>query len=741
MCALVNPYITEGPVSSPDLFVGRSDILGWLQDSLDAGVRVLAVCGPRRVGKSSVLSQPRHRLLGAYTVLWVPCRDLPAANLADLLFAMAERVAGDLREGYGKEFPPPQREAFSSDLSALAGPFWARVRQVTAGQVPILVLDDFESLVWRAKPDLVQAFLDYLQRLLERDPRLRLVFTAQSAGSLRALHPTLFGRLLWRGLGPLTRQEALRLIKEPVEGAVEYDYEALERILELSSRWPAYIQRLCRRLVDLLGGRGYVSRTDVDQAAEDLAREGFPEFEDLWARLTSEERIVVAAVGELRGTQGLATRQDLLRVLRGAGLDPPPQEVARVMDRLVEKEVLERLGALSCRFPVHLTRTWVQAQHPLARVLAEEKWPRALPERRPSRAAQSLVTLAVVAVVAFFAWRVWPREAPRPAPSPSPVAQATAVLPTATRGEVPSSVSPGASPETVLPTATPLALPPIPTRGYVFVRSLPAIAYMSRKGDGLWQIWAMTSDGKERFPITDGTTDDSAPVWSPDGNELLFVSRRDGNREIYRISLDAALAGQPPTNLTRNRADDWTPSWSPDGQFIAFSSMRDGDWDIYVMRADGSEVIQLTDDPAADISPDWSPDGQRIAFASKRSGNWDLYLMNRDGLEVVQITDHPASDLSPDWSPDGSRIAFETTRDGDAEIYVMWADGYELYNLTQDPTANDHWPSWSPDGSRIAFCSNREGDWEIYTLDIDGYQLVNLTQSRETQDQGPAWRP
>ncbi|MGQ9595096.1 MAG: AAA family ATPase [Anaerolineae bacterium] len=741
MSALANPYVTDGPVFGSDLFVGRSDVLAWLQDSLGAGLRVLAICGPRQVGKSSVLAQLRHRLLGAYTVLRVPCRDLPTANLADLLFAVAERVAADLREGYGKEFPPPQRETFTSDLSALAGPFWARVRQVTAGQVPVLVLDDFEALASKAKPALVQAFLDYLQRLLERDPRLRLAFSAHSPAQLRTLHPTLFGRLLWRGLGPLSRQEALRLIKEPVEGAVEYDYEALERILELSSRWPAYIQRLCRRLVGLTGGRGYVSQADVDHVAEDLAREGFSEFEDLWAHLAPEERIVMAAVGELRGTQGLATRQDLLRVLRGAGLDPPPQEVARAMDRLVEKEALERLGALSCRFPVHLMRTWVQTQHPLAQVLATENWPRALPQRGPSKVAQGLVTLAVVAVVVVFAWRVWPREAPPVAPPPSPGARATAALPTASQGEVPSPIPTQAPPEATLPTATPLTLPPIPTRGYVFVRSLPAIAYMSRKGEGPWQVWVMTSDGKERFPITDGTTDDSAPVWSPDGNELLFVSRRDGNREIYRISLDAALAGKPPTNLTRNRADDWTPSWSPDGQFIAFSSMRNGDWDIYLMRADGSEAVRLTDDPAPDISPDWSPDGQRIVFASKRSGNWDLYLMNRDGSGVVQLTDHPASDLSPDWSPDGSRIAFETTRDGDAEIYIMWADGAEMYNLTQDPTANDHWPSWSPDGSRIAFFSNREGNWEIYTLDMDGYQLVNLTQSPETQDQGPAWRP
>ena len=59
----------------------------------------------------------------------------------------------------------------------------------------------------------------------------------------------------------------------------------------------------------------------------------------------------------------------------------------------------------------------------------------------------------------------------------------------------------------------------------------------------------------------------------------MFVSTRDGNREIYTMNSD----GSNPTNISNNDAADYQPSWSPDGTKIAFSSDRDGNSEIYVM--------------------------------------------------------------------------------------------------------------------------------------------------------------
>jgi Tol biopolymer transport system component len=69
------------------------------------------------------------------------------------------------------------------------------------------------------------------------------------------------------------------------------------------------------------------------------------------------------------------------------------------------------------------------------------------------------------------------------------------------------------------------------------------------------------------------------------------------------------------------------------------------------MDADGSNLVQLTDNDAEDFFPAWSPDGTQIAFTSSRDGNLEIYVMGTDGSDPVNITNHPAADERPTWSP------------------------------------------------------------------------------------------
>jgi TolB protein len=87
---------------------------------------------------------------------------------------------------------------------------------------------------------------------------------------------------------------------------------------------------------------------------------------------------------------------------------------------------------------------------------------------------------------------------------------------------------------------------------------------------------------------SDGGT--QVPRWSPDGRRLLFVSRRNGNPEVYVVNAD----GGGQRRLTRNPADDRDPAWSPDGRKIAFISTRDGERAIYIMNADGTRQRSVT---------------------------------------------------------------------------------------------------------------------------------------------------
>ena len=238
--------------------------------------------------------------------------------------------------------------------------------------------------------------------------------------------------------------------------------------------------------------------------------------------------------------------------------------------------------------------------------------------------------------------------------------------------------------------------------------------------------------------------------------QIAFMSKRDGNPEIYVMDID----GKNQRRLTNHPKSDWSPSWSPDGKRIVFMSERDGHvhvhgWpvcEIYVMDADGGNQQNLTNDPNDDRQPSWSPDGKRIVFTSWRDGlaidrvpTSEIYVMDADGGNPQNLTNHRHHDRDPSWSPDGKQIAFSATRDGHfendfgitEEIYVMDADGKNQQRLTEN-REYDWSPSWSPDGQRITFMSERDGNSEIYVIDADGGNPQNLTNNPHS-DASPSW--
>ena len=96
--------------------------------------------------------------------------------------------------------------------------------------------------------------------------------------------------------------------------------------------------------------------------------------------------------------------------------------------------------------------------------------------------------------------------------------------------------------------------------------------------------------------------------------------------------------GSGQGNLTQHPASDSHPSWSPDGRKLAFVSRRDGNSEIYVMNADGSGLRNVTRTPSNDLDPAWSPDGRAIAFVQKIQKKC---APNPSGDSVPQLRDVP----------------------------------------------------------------------------------------------------
>jgi TolB protein len=161
--------------------------------------------------------------------------------------------------------------------------------------------------------------------------------------------------------------------------------------------------------------------------------------------------------------------------------------------------------------------------------------------------------------------------------------------------------------------------------------------------------------------------------------------------------------------LTKTETADAAPAWSPDGAWIAFQNRINENTEICLIKPDGSDLRNLTNNPAKDTSPAWSPDGKQIIFTSNRDGNtqiFQLYLMSADGSNQHRIYYSGAISSSPAWSPDAREIVFandkEDGRSGNFEIFTIEPETSEAERRLTFRRRFDTQPAFSPDGKYIA---------------------------------------
>jgi serine/threonine protein kinase/Tol biopolymer transport system component len=302
----------------------------------------------------------------------------------------------------------------------------------------------------------------------------------------------------------------------------------------------------------------------------------------------------------------------------------------------------------------------------------------------------------------------------------------------------------------------------------------------------LSSIWVTPATAGPSTQVTDSQSMNVSPAWAGP-RSLLYVSNRDGSRDVYRIELTGSgTPAKAPVRLTTGlnaygigisldgsrlayaafteTSNVWSipiPTTgavsvslatavtagnqiienfdvSPDGQWLAFSSIRGDRGQLYRMPLGrvGAEPQQLTTDTAGSYWAAWSPNEKEIAFNSFRGERRLEFVISAEGGVPTQVTDGREDERSAEWSPDGRRLL----------LLANWGTKPELHMFTRKPDGSWSGPravpimigsdtvaaglaSWSPDG-RVIACGCGPGGLVI--IPVEGGTARRLTSPYST---------
>jgi len=267
------------------------------------------------------------------------------------------------------------------------------------------------------------------------------------------------------------------------------------------------------------------------------------------------------------------------------------------------------------------------------------------------------------------------------------------------------------------------------------------------------EIWTINADGSEAMKIVDGYTGS----WSPDGKQIVYSHIIDGTEDLYTCNLD----GSNVVKLLDSPNNESFPMWSPDGQSILFEQFESTEgnkdletYEICLMKLSTGEVKALTQNDYLDSGARWSPDGLKIAFLSSAQGenDFEIYVMKADGTDVKQVTQTAEGSFStfPSWrilpkftrkemqfgqgrsfgqcsgdlNGDSLLDVFVTTYEGQSELYLQTSSGFDLspqqFSIPEDNSHDAACGDLDSDGDLDLFLVNNSKSSRIFFNDGKG---------------------
>jgi dipeptidyl aminopeptidase/acylaminoacyl peptidase len=235
-----------------------------------------------------------------------------------------------------------------------------------------------------------------------------------------------------------------------------------------------------------------------------------------------------------------------------------------------------------------------------------------------------------------------------------------------------------------------------------------------------------------------------AGAWSPDGNQIVFITNLTGRNNLWKVNSD----GGWPVQLSQSDDRQSGAAWAPDGKWIVFQSDQAGNemYDIYAIPSDGGTVVNLTNTPdISETNAAWSPDGKSLAieYKPKMSPSTDIAILDWSTHAVRNLTQEKSQDHSWGriiWSPDGKSIYSMRSNavDTDTDVYRIDPATGAQENLT--PHGGERRTiasSISPDGRTLLVSSDRSvGYMNVAEIDVATKNLTWVTDMKWEANSG-----